>query len=176
MPELADIFGKIWCQSQVTELADIFEHIQLTWLRVRTLFSLARENWKIKELQNWVLGPDSMPRCSRFCPSNIPVHVIQRGNNRQTLFNSDKDIAAYAHWLKEGALKFDAIDDPLATVLEAITSLSVLATQKGPAYTSRDAMVIRCIFNWDLTVSGFRHIGSLMWKQVSQNGKWCGIL
>jgi putative transposase len=35
------------------------------------------------------------------------VHVIQRGNNRQTLFTSDKDIAAYANWLAEGAVKFD---------------------------------------------------------------------
>ena len=48
-----------------------------------------------------------MPRRPRFCPGNIPVHVIQRGNNRQTLFTSDKDIAAYAHWLTEGALKFE---------------------------------------------------------------------
>ena len=50
-----------------------------------------------------------MPRRPRFCPRNIPVHVIQRGNNRQTLFTSDKDIAAYAHWLAEGALKFDLL-------------------------------------------------------------------
>jgi hypothetical protein len=42
---------------------------------------------------------NSLPRLPRFCPSDIPVHVIQRGNNRQTLFTSDKDIAAYAHWL-----------------------------------------------------------------------------
>jgi putative transposase len=48
-----------------------------------------------------------LPRRPRFCPGDIPVHVIQRGNNRQTLFTSDKDIAAYAHWLAEGAVKFD---------------------------------------------------------------------
>jgi len=48
-----------------------------------------------------------VPRSRRFCPAGIPVHVIQRGNNRQTLFNSDKDIAAYANWLTEGAIKFD---------------------------------------------------------------------
>ena len=48
-----------------------------------------------------------MPRRRRFCPAGIPVHVIQRGNNRQVLFTSDKDIAAYANWLKEGAIKFD---------------------------------------------------------------------
>jgi putative transposase len=48
-----------------------------------------------------------VPRRRRFCPAGIPVHVIQRGNNRQTIFTSDKDIAAYAHWLTEGADKFD---------------------------------------------------------------------
>ena len=47
-----------------------------------------------------------MPRRPRFCPAGIPAHVIQRGNNRQALFTSDKDIAAYAHWLNEGAAKF----------------------------------------------------------------------
>lgn len=47
-----------------------------------------------------------MPRRRRFCPIGIPVHVIQRGNNRQSLFTTDKDITAYAHWLEEGASKY----------------------------------------------------------------------
>lgn len=47
-----------------------------------------------------------MPRRPRFCPVDYPVHVIQRGNNRQALFTSDSDIAAYAHWLGEGASRF----------------------------------------------------------------------
>lgn len=47
-----------------------------------------------------------MPRTPRFCPAGLPVHVIQRGNNRQTIFTADKDIAAYAHWLTEGAAKY----------------------------------------------------------------------
>jgi len=38
---------------------------------------------------------------------DIPVHVIQRGNNRHTLFTSDADIAAYAHWLGDAALRFN---------------------------------------------------------------------
>ena len=41
-----------------------------------------------------------------MCPVGYPVHVIQRGNNRQTLFTSDADIAAYAHWLEDGAIRF----------------------------------------------------------------------
>jgi putative transposase len=48
-----------------------------------------------------------MPRRARFCPAGYPIHVIQRGNNRQVIFTSDADIAAYAHWLEEGAERFN---------------------------------------------------------------------
>ncbi len=48
-----------------------------------------------------------MPRYPRFCPPGIPVHIIQRGNNRQVCFTSDEDIAAYAYWLMEGAIVCD---------------------------------------------------------------------
>lgn len=47
-----------------------------------------------------------MARRRRFCPVDFPVHVIQRGNNRRTMFASDADLAAYAHWLEDGALRF----------------------------------------------------------------------
>jgi len=47
-----------------------------------------------------------MPRYPRYCPVGVPVHVIQRGNNRQIIFTSDKDIAAYANWLKQAANKY----------------------------------------------------------------------
>ena len=47
-----------------------------------------------------------MPRYPRFCPAGYPVHVIQRGNNRQACFTCDEDIVAYAHWLAEGSTKY----------------------------------------------------------------------
>lgn len=47
-----------------------------------------------------------MPRLPRLCPVGIPQHVIQRGNNRQICFSADEDMAAYAHWLHEYAIKF----------------------------------------------------------------------
>lgn len=47
-----------------------------------------------------------MPRLPRYCPPGFPVHVVQRGNNRQTIFTSDQDVAAYAHWLAEGSNRF----------------------------------------------------------------------
>jgi putative transposase len=44
-----------------------------------------------------------MPRTSRQCPPGLPVHVIQRGNNRQACFASESDLKAYAHWLFEAS-------------------------------------------------------------------------
>ena len=48
-----------------------------------------------------------MPRRRRFCPAGFPIHVIQRGINREICFTSDADMAAYAHWLAEGVQKFE---------------------------------------------------------------------
>ncbi len=47
-----------------------------------------------------------MARLARFCPVDIPQHIIQRGNNRQVCFNSREDLAAYAYWLKEFSVKY----------------------------------------------------------------------
>ena len=47
-----------------------------------------------------------MARLPRYCPPGLPQHVIQRGNNRQVCFVSDQDMAAYAHWLEEGACRY----------------------------------------------------------------------
>lgn len=48
-----------------------------------------------------------MARQPRIELTNIPQHVIQRGNNRQICFASDEDFSAYAHWLKEYSSKFN---------------------------------------------------------------------
>jgi putative transposase len=47
-----------------------------------------------------------MPRIARKCPPGLPIHVIQRGNNRQVCFASDSDLKAYSNWLCEAAIKF----------------------------------------------------------------------
>ena len=48
-----------------------------------------------------------MPRLSRNCPPGFPVHIIQRGNNRQSCFASEADFKAYANWLLEASLQFE---------------------------------------------------------------------
>ncbi len=45
-----------------------------------------------------------MARLPRICPPGIPVHIIQRGNNRQVCFAADEDFAAYANWLNESSV------------------------------------------------------------------------
>ncbi len=44
-----------------------------------------------------------MARLPRFFVPGIPLHVIQRGNNRGTLFHQINDYNVYKDWLKEAA-------------------------------------------------------------------------
>ena len=47
-----------------------------------------------------------MPRKPRFFLPNIPVHAIQRGNNRQAIFFDEADYKLYLGWLKTAAEKY----------------------------------------------------------------------
>jgi len=47
-----------------------------------------------------------MPRLERITPVGIPIHVIQRGNNRQVIFADESDFKVFASWLKEYSEKF----------------------------------------------------------------------
>lgn len=42
-----------------------------------------------------------MPRLPRISPIGIPVHIIQRGNNRQVCFASENDRLSYGLWLEK---------------------------------------------------------------------------
>src|SRR3989338_10619157 len=46
-----------------------------------------------------------MPRRARIALPNVPVHLIQRGNNRQPCFFSYEDYLRYLDWLTEYANK-----------------------------------------------------------------------
>ena len=48
-----------------------------------------------------------MPRKPRFYVAEMPVHVVQRGNNKQAIFFDDADYKAYLKWLREAAEKYD---------------------------------------------------------------------
>ncbi|GHU05544.1 transposase [Betaproteobacteria bacterium] len=46
-----------------------------------------------------------MPRRPRLALANVPLHLIQRGNNRQACFFADEDYRAYLDWLADSAHK-----------------------------------------------------------------------
>ena len=46
-----------------------------------------------------------MPRRARLILPNVPLHLIQRGNNRQVCFVAEEDYRFYLDWLKEYADK-----------------------------------------------------------------------
>ncbi len=53
--------------------------------------------------QPWVAY---MPRLPRITPAEVTVHLIQRGNNRQTCFAAEDDYVAYLTWLKDFSCKY----------------------------------------------------------------------
>ncbi len=48
-----------------------------------------------------------MPRRARLLLPNIPLHLIQRGNNRTACFFAEEDYQFYLHHLGELSRKFD---------------------------------------------------------------------
>lgn len=47
-----------------------------------------------------------MPRKPRFYLPDVPVHVVQRGHNREAVFFEAEDYQCYLHWLKEASVKY----------------------------------------------------------------------
>jgi len=47
-----------------------------------------------------------MARLKRITPTDIPQHIIQRGNNKQVCFTNEADMKAYLQWLKDFSDKY----------------------------------------------------------------------
>jgi len=47
-----------------------------------------------------------MPRRPRLNLAKVPLHVMQRGNNRQACFFAEEDYRFYLYWLRKGADKY----------------------------------------------------------------------
>ncbi|TXL16339.1 transposase [Methylococcaceae bacterium HT4] len=48
-----------------------------------------------------------MARLPRITPADVPVHLVQRGNNRQACYGSEEEQCAYAEWLKIYSKKYE---------------------------------------------------------------------
>src|SRR5882724_9880811 len=55
--------------------------------------------------QPMVVGSDILARLGRYFLPDQPLHVIQRGNNRQAIFFSAEDYARYRDCLAEAAAR-----------------------------------------------------------------------
>jgi len=75
-----------------------------------------------------------MARFTRVSPAGIAQHIIQRGNNRQVCFASEKDMKAYLSWLKEYSQKYQV--DVHAWVLMS-NHVHLLCTPQAPEAISK---------------------------------------
>ena len=48
---------------------------------------------------NYFSNTANMPRCPRLNLAGMPLHLVQRGNNRSACFFTDEDYRFYLHWL-----------------------------------------------------------------------------
>lgn len=46
-----------------------------------------------------------MPRRPRIHLNDVPLHIVQRGHNREACFYAEEDYHAYLHWLGEALSK-----------------------------------------------------------------------
>jgi putative transposase len=47
-----------------------------------------------------------MARRPRLYLPDCPLHIIQRGNNRDACFRDDSDYKAYLHFMREAAVQY----------------------------------------------------------------------
>jgi putative transposase len=47
-----------------------------------------------------------MARCGRYVLADQPLHVIQRGNNREAIFFGEQDYVRYRDWLAAAAAEY----------------------------------------------------------------------
>jgi putative transposase len=48
-----------------------------------------------------------MPRRPRIQLDNVPLHIVQRGHNREACFFAEEDYQSYLHWLREALAEYE---------------------------------------------------------------------
>lgn len=75
-----------------------------------------------------------MPRKPRFYVSGMPVHIVQRGNNRGKIFFDDSDYSVYLDYLKEAAERYEC---KIHAYVLMTNHVHILATPKEKDAISR---------------------------------------
>ena len=96
-----------------------------------------------------------MARLPRISPVGVPVHLIQRGNNRQACFAAEEDFAAYAGWLKEYSKQF-LVDIHAWVMMSNHVHLLCTPQQAGAISSMMQSLGRRyvCYFNYQYRRSG----------------------
>lgn len=75
-----------------------------------------------------------MPRRPRISLAGLPLHLIQRGNNRSECFFAVEDYRAYLHWLRRYA---EGLDVRLHAYVLMTNHVHLLLTPERPEQASR---------------------------------------
>ena len=75
-----------------------------------------------------------MPRKPRFYLPNVPVHIVQRGHCRESVFFETQDYVSYLHWVKESSERYDVAIHAFALMTNHI---HLLLTPSEPISVSR---------------------------------------
>ena len=75
-----------------------------------------------------------MPRRTRISLAGLPLHLIQRGNNRTACFFSAEDYRAYRHWLRRYA---DGLGVRIHAYALMTNHVHLLLTPERPEHASR---------------------------------------
>ncbi len=75
-----------------------------------------------------------MPRKPRFYLPNYPVHIVQRGHNKNNVFFENEDYKAYLEWLQEGSEWYDV---PIHAYALLPNEIHILATPSDKESASR---------------------------------------
>jgi putative transposase len=74
-----------------------------------------------------------MPRRARLRIADLPLHLIQRGNNRSACFYADEDYALYLHHLEELSRKFCCAVHAYVLMTNHVHLLLTPARQDSPS-------------------------------------------
>ena len=90
------------------------------------------------QLRSTRLADPIMPRHARIILANVPIHLIQRGHNRQACFFVDQDYYTYLEWLRRHAVESDCtihayalMNNHVHLLLSAATPTALAAMMKA---------------------------------------------
>jgi len=74
-----------------------------------------------------------MPRRARLKVADLPLHIIQRGNNRTPCFYADEDYGLYLHHLAQLASKFECAIHAYVLMTNHVHLLLTSSKEDGPS-------------------------------------------